>query len=256
LLSCYLEFLEEYVELEKSEWSLLGFADGMQHLRDYPFNRRFAPSQFSANDLESFCKKMPHYSSPYEERFQEGSLESIMGCYLSFLADVCSGDELNLNLKSFPEVCNMGYHNRKKVNIKGHVGYGFGNSMTAGILRIEGFVNGGLGDYMEGGRIEVYGNATGDICQEMKSGEVYIKGDLMDDWGGDGSFNCMAGGKVTIDGNFNGVIGGICGGEVYLNGDFTGKFTDKIKENDWKFLGANIYHQGKLIVRDGRMASQ
>jgi len=55
----------------------------------------------------------------------------------------------------------------------------------------------------------------------------------------------MEEGKITVNGNAGNLVGnGMKGGEIHLNGDY-----ESLSRN---IFGGNIYHKGKLIVRNGR----
>src|SRR3989344_5074447 len=77
-----------------------------------------------------------------------------------------------------------------------------------------------IGYEMENGRIEVNGNAGGWVGEQMKNG------------------------NITINGNVGDLVGyGMEDGEIHINGEYEG-FGNKIK--------GDIYHLGKLIIKDGR----
>jgi len=88
--------------------------------------------------------------------------------------------------------------------------------------------------------IDVNGNVGGLIGDGMKGGKITVNGNA-GDWVGD----CMEDGEITINGNARDGVGGYMeGGKIHLNGDYK-SLSDYIP-------GGNIYHRGKLIVKNGR----
>ena len=88
--------------------------------------------------------------------------------------------------------------------------------------------------------IVVTGNAGWGVGNRMEDGEITVNGNA-GWWVG---WN-MKDGKITINGNAGyGVGNRMEDGEIHLNGDY--------ESLGGYISGGNIYHKGKLIVRDGR----
>ena len=96
-----------------------------------------------------------------------------------------------------------------------------------------------IGKKNDGKSIIIYGNVNNSVGEEMKSGSIEVFGDV-----GLFSGSSMGGGLIKIHGNAGHSVGfAMKGGEIHLNGDYISISRNK--------FGGNIYHKGRLIVKDG-----
>ena len=87
--------------------------------------------------------------------------------------------------------------------------------------------------------LTINGNAGRLVGGYMKDGRIEVKGNA-GDWVGYG----MEGGRIEVKGNAGDGVGcEMKNGEIHINGEYEG-FGNKIK--------GDIYHRGKLIIKDGR----
>jgi len=175
------------------------------------------PDSYEANDIRNFSILL--------KQFQKEDMRIIKNCagsYLSNLINYCPTQEEKFSVLTTHldgEVKNLGYRNCKTINVIGNVGDNAGCGMAAGKLIISGKAGDYLGYEMEEGNI-VASEAGDYLGMGMKSGSIVIKGNA--GWGiGDGA----RGGEIHVDGKIRAIL------------------------ND---LGGNIYHKGKLIVKNGR----
>jgi len=115
---------------------------------------------------------------------------------------------------------------------------GFGSYLRKNLI-ILGDASRNLGNELDHGRICVKGNTGPWTGLNMKDGLIYIQGDSNLFLGAG-----MKGGRIVVRGNADGYVGEkMNGGEIHLFGDY---------ELSQDIQGGNIYHQGELIVKDGR----
>jgi len=131
---------------------------------------------------------------------------------------------------------------QKEVTLRGSVGPFFGNLMHSGTLRLEGSADYLAGMDMDGGHLIV----TQDVKDELGGGK---SGGLLEVYGSAKSIADQKGGTIHIRGNCNHI-----GGESYDN--ITGgiiRVDGRIGKINFKYItGGDIYHQGNLIVQDGK----
>ena len=88
-------------------------------------------------------------------------------------------------------------------------------------ITVKGDAGDEVGNSMKDGKVNVFGNAGDYVGWSMKGGKIIIKGDVGDHLGSN-----------------------LSGGEIHVYGDY------RLLPSD--INGGNIYHKGKLIVKDGR----
>lgn len=173
---------------------------------------------YSSREIKRFLLML----SPYKKEHQDFAFS--LGLYLNFLMDSSPDKSFviplsHLDYEDGPQ--KIGYKNKdKKITIKGEVGDNLGENMTGGRIEVFGGALYSPGYYMKDGTIIIHGDVADELCEGMSGGEVYVYGDAGEDVG----IN-MKGGKLFLVGNF------ISHGNAQ---------------------GGDIYHKGKLIVKDGR----
>lgn len=102
----------------------------------------------------------------------------------------------------------------------------------------------GLGYKNKEKNIVFHGDVEGLFCHKMESGIIELKGNCFGDIGTE-----MEGGKIYVFGDIHIGISSIghrmLGGEIHIGGEYDAIIPDRT-------YGGNIYHKGKLIVKDGR----
>jgi formylmethanofuran dehydrogenase subunit C len=129
------------------------------------------------------------------------------------------------------------------IEIKGDADYCLGSSMTGGKIIVRGNSDLATGCLMENGEITVFGNSEGELGRGMKGGIVRVYGNTKELSGWE-----TEGGKIYVGGNAGNEAGyKMLGGEIHINGDYE-SISREIKDGD-------IYHKGKLIIKDGKEIS-
>jgi len=146
------------------------------------------------------------------------------------------------------------------LEIRGNNKYSLGEEMSGGKIIVNGNA-GGVGTAMEGGIIVVNGN-TERAGVKMNGGKIVINGNVIGDKLG---YN-MDGGEILINGSVNGRLIGnnMEDGYIHILGNVKRRVVGKemrggeISIEGRKFpiskecYGGDIYHKGKLVVKDGR----
>ncbi len=152
-----------------------------------------------------------------------------VGVFLSVLVNESDNKDFTLMLNHLEtELYFVGLWNKKNVTVYGNV-YRAGEGMSDGSLIINGVPKKELGRGLRGGKIIVKGSTEADLGTKMTGGEIHVKGDMRDFEKTKYRFgtlypnkasagNAMYGGKIIIDGNFDGVLINLHGGEVELKG--------------------------------------
>jgi len=170
--------------------------------------------------LEIPSERITEFSLLLEEYENKKDFEYFTGWYLSALINESRDKDFKIFTNCSKTTHNIGYKNTKNIDVNGNAGNW-------------------VGGYMEGGEITVNGNVGDWIGNEMKDGKITINGNV-GRWVGWG----MKDGKITINGNVGDWVGLVMrDGKIYLNGDYK-SLSDYI-------YGGNIYHKGKLIVKNG-----
>jgi len=98
-----------------------------------------------------------------------------------------------------------------------------------------------VGENMSGGIIKIGGSVTLDCGKSMKGGEIYVNGSVFGHVG-----NKLKGGKIYVEGDTEKLPGmEMKGGEIHIGGDYP-----RLPKSS---RGGNIYHKGKLVLRDGKI---
>jgi len=172
--------------------------------------------------LEIQSKEITEFSLLLEEHENKTYFEDFTGCYLSALINGSRDKDFKIITNYLSKnIDDIGYKNRKNIDVNGNVEWGVGFEMERGEITINGNVEWGVGFDMEGGKITVNGNAGERVGWEMKDGEITVNGNAGERVGW-----FMEGGKIHLNGDYESLSGYISGG--------------------------NIYHKGKLIVENGR----
>jgi len=190
------------------------------------------PDSYTAKDIKNFSVLLP--------QFQD--LKDIAGLYISNLINNCPTAEREFTVLTTPingEINELCYMNNKRVEIIGDVN-GFLGTENTGIIEVKGDVD-TVGVDMKNGSIIIHGDCR-DVGESMLKGNITIDGDVSGYLGG-GIYN----GKIIINGNFFGRIGNMSGGEIHIHGDHR-----PTRFLNVKFSKGKVYHQGKLIVKNGR----
>jgi hypothetical protein len=147
--------------------------------------------------------------------------ETLLGIYISHLMNISPDKSFRFNFIEGYKLRYLGYMNSgKEIFVKGNVDF-LGAIMKKGKITINGNCDACLGVGISGGRILLNGH-----------GGSYIAGS-------------MSGGVIQINGNAGQLIGsGMEGGEIHLNGDY--------KSISKYIQSGNIYHKGKLIIKNGK----
>ena len=174
-----------------------------------------APSKTSSNNITEFSLLLgEHENKTYFRDFT--------GWYLSALINSSRDKDFKIITNYLSKtIHHIGYENTKNIDVNGNAGDYVGDRMKDGKITVNGNAGWGVGWNMEGGKITVNGNARWGVGEGMKNGEITVNGNA-GDWVGNGMKR----------------------GEIHLNGDY-----ESLSRN---IFGGNIYHKGKLIVRNGR----
>jgi formylmethanofuran dehydrogenase subunit C len=137
-----------------------------------------------------------------------------LGIFLTAATNLCLDDTININTNHMEILPNyLGYQNKSKRII------------------VSGNVGSSLGLNMNSGEIIVNGNTNYGIGCDMSGGVIRIKGNV---------------GYVKTAGEYGEIGFRMKKGEIYFEGDDLPKISDNID-------GGDIYHKGKLIVKDGKV---
>jgi hypothetical protein len=172
---------------------------------------------FSSKDIAQFCL----YLGKYQDNTNFGTLA---GAYINHRIKHSLNKKFDIVTRHLEEKLEVigDNNNGKIIQIFGDVGHFIGNFSNKGKIVISGNVGTYAGEAMHGGKLIVAGNA--------------------DDFLG----TSMYGGEIVVNGNAGNNIGReMSGGIIRLNGDFAS--LGKLME------GGDIYHRGKLIVKDGKV---
>lgn len=201
----------------KDAWRRFNYDPGIEKTiqHNYPKAvKAIADLEYTAEDVRNFSIVLAEFQG-------EKNFFLKAGLFLSALINNCQDNEFIVYTYHLKTQLNaIGFLNEKNITVKGDTGVGTGSDMKGGSIMIEGDTDSMLGFCMGSGTIVVKGNAG------------YIVGDA------------MKGGTIIIEGNAGISIGReMKGGEIHVNGD-RGYLGIHIK-------GGNIYHRGKLIVKNG-----
>jgi|GEM_PF-3253909 len=193
----------------------------------------------TGNELQTVLNSFEQYArEPWLPR---------VGLYISTLLNASKDTDINLNMPAFFEqVENMGYGlYQKNVFVTGSVGLFAGCGIRSGILRIVGSATDLVGMSAEGGRIIITKDVKEELSSNMSAGSIEVHGSAK-------TCSGLQGGAVYIKGDC-GELGASCGpiitgGIIHVDG--------KIGKIDYsRITGGDIYHQGNLIVKDGKRVS-
>jgi hypothetical protein len=148
-----------------------------------------------------------------------------LGNYFSALINHCKEDKpIRLEFGHYErDLWVLGHQNSEKtILIHGDVGLYLGHEMSGGKIIVDGNAKEYVGYKMSGGKIIVDGNAKEYVGYKMSGGEIVVNGDC----------------------NYKSIGNTMTGGEMYINGDY-----ESISRS---IRGGNIYHKGKLIIKDGK----
>jgi hypothetical protein len=193
--------------------------DDKLHEENYSRCEKSLPKEYCSKDIEKFSLIL----IKYQKRKYFGYYA---GLYLSLLINNCRENNIVIHTRYDEDLFRLGFENKASLVINGDAGDNLGMKNSGEIIVI-----GDAGDWLgdkNSGRIIVNGNAGHIIGSDMKGGEIIINGDCKD---GIGSL--------------------MQGGVIHLNGKY-GRIEERLEESDefWPVRG-EIYHKGKLIVRDG-----
>ena len=122
--------------------------------------------------------------------------------------------------------------------------FNLGCQMEDGTINVYGNVKGRVGEKMKGGIITIHGSAMHDVGVLMENGTIIV--DKAEWFVGSG----MKGGLINIKESADTGIGHrMKGGKIMLeiNNRFTHLFEDYLRHA----TGGEIYHKGRLILKDG-----
>ncbi|MBI4919493.1 hypothetical protein HY837_06170 [archaeon] len=247
-------------------WSWeLGEAWGLLHGLNYRnFHEKIKDLKLTSKDISDFSIRLKDY-----EQAHGGLNAPCVGVFLSVLINECEENDFTLMLNHLEtELYFVGLWNKKNITVYGNV-YHAAEEMQKGTLIINGVPKQELGRSLCGGKIIVNGSTEADLGPKMTRGEIHVKGDMKDFDKQKKSFgtlfpnkssagDSMSGGKIIIDGNFEGVLinmhegevelkggveelnAGLCdGGTIYIGGEIgrLGFLSEKTK----------VYHKGKRV---------
>jgi len=167
-------------------------------------------------------------------QYQDADMFSIFaGHFLGYLVDHCIDDKITFKTKHLRETPNeFTIREDKEVEVFGNMG--------------------SVGRNMESGRLILYGNAGNYVGFHQSGGDIIIAGDCGDSLG-----YMMHGGSISVNGNAGKKIGNsMSGGEIYLYGDYKSLKESEDFYAESKLIikcGGEVYHKGKLILRDGKI---
>jgi hypothetical protein len=190
--------------------------------------------KYNSKEIETFSLLIPKY-----QNFE--GFNSYAGLFLSALITKSEDNDFIVHTKTLenPPIL-IGYRNSKNIVIKGNAGSYLGRSMKKGRIIAEGNVESNVGHNMEEGLIEIIGDSNTCAGWSMKGGKIIIRGSSKNFLG-----FYMTRGEIIVNSNVEGFTAPCMnGGEIHLNGDY-GTIPKDIK-------GGNIYHKGKLIIKDGK----
>jgi hypothetical protein len=209
---------------------------------------------YNANTINLFSIIMPDLI-----RGRDFPDEIAIGYYLSSLINNCSEDRFSLDINDDLLINNIGYENNgKQININGSVCGCLGEEMNSGEILVNGNADYGIGGCMCGGKITINGNAGEELGGRASGGVIILNGNA-----GHGVGSNNEGGLIIINGNCAGLVGEeMTNGVIIINGNsaagvgeyMTGGIIhlNEDYELSQNIQGGDIYHKGKLIVKDGR----
>jgi glutamate synthase domain-containing protein 3 len=166
----------------------------------------------TANEISEFLILLNNYQDDINYQFCSGH-------YLSALINKSKEKEILINTRHLEKIPDaIGYKNNGKIiHFDGFAGHNLGKSMING---------------------EIYANNAGDsLGSNMQGGKIYVQN------AGNSVGIFMKGGIIFAE-SIGGHVGFMAhGGEIYIK--------NKYKSLEENFPGGNIYHRGKLIVKNG-----
>jgi hypothetical protein len=124
---------------------------------------------YSPEDVERFCVALVDLQQGKESIFKAG-------LFLSALVEAGKDEGYTVHTQGIEKISKLGYRNRKRLIVKGDVGFALGLDMSDGSITVEGNADRLVAQGMTGGRITVKGDVA-DIGEWKKGGDVYIEGD-------------------------------------------------------------------------------
>jgi len=200
----------------------------------YYITKISAPSETPSNNITEFSLLLgEHENNKYFENFT--------GWYLSDLINSSKEQDFKIFTNYLSKTIHyIGYENRKNIDVNGNAGRMVGEEMEGGKITVNGNAGRWVGCHMKDGEITINGNVEWGVGDEMKDGEITVNGNA-----GRMVGEYMEGGKITVNGNAGDEVGYMMkDGKIHLNGDH-----EYLSEY---IHGGNIYHKGKLIVKNGR----
>jgi len=227
------KIIQAYIDISKSDEIYESMNDSIKF-----YNRCLASIQnlsYDSKTVEDFSLIMPYLYNDDVDRIA-------IGYFLSGLMNNCKDKDFLLKVGD-SGIHEIGYKFAgRNLEIFGDVFSSLGSHMRYGNITLHGNAEGsGAGEYMKRGNIVIHGNSDGQEGARAKGGIITINGDVTD--GLTGFYN--EGAKIVVNGFCRGGIGEcMTRGEIYLNGDYE-SLSDKI-------IGGDIYHKGKLIIKNGK----
>jgi len=197
------------------------------------WNWIFPEIPYSAKDIEHFSLSLGQYASRKEFYYA--------GEYLSALINASNEQDITIHSEGLIQPLHyFGYKNEKNICVYGDLGDSCGLQMKKGSLIVHGDVGSHCGESIEGGTLQVMGSA-GIMCgSQMDGGTVIVEKNVSHLAG-----SAMNNGTLIINGNAEHELGGLMrGGTIHLKGTYGGQ--------SQSMTGGDIYHKGKLIVKDGK----
>jgi hypothetical protein len=190
--------------------------------------------KYSSKDIEKFSLTLSRYKDPKY-------FNPAVGIFLSYLINNSEDKEFVVHTNHLEDsIQGIGYSNSKEIIIKGNSGSNLGRDMKSGKIIVDGDTQEDIGHNMSGGSIEVNGNSNSQIGYFMSGGEIILRGNSGNYLGG-----FMEKGTIISFGDSKKGVG-LCmkGGKIYLEGEY--------KSITTMIQGGDIYHKGKLIIKDGK----
>jgi len=188
--------------------------------RMYNMCKDYVPSEYSSRDITQFCVALLRYESDFRE--PRRCFSQCAGLYISALINQCPEKTVTVMTKHLTfKIHSLGIRNEDHIII------------------VQGDAGDDLGGQMSGGKIVVENNAEECLGYNMSGGEIVVHGDIKGKIGGFIQYhNSNPGPGTTPQGPR------MYGGIIRIEGNY-----DKLTTN---LQGGNIYHKGKLIVKDGK----
>jgi hypothetical protein len=202
----------------------------------YTLAKVLIPKRYTSKDVTEFSIRQ-------SQRF--GSID---GYYLSALIN--KGIEAKYLVFLDQPIGYIGWENNGKIiTVIGDVDEFLGVGMTDGRILLRGNAGDYAGEVMKGGKLIIDGNAGDNLGRGMSAGEIEAN-NVRNRVGSD-----ISGGKITVKGDAGHSVGEyrpdifheetVENGIIYLGGNYK-SLAEHIKCKE-------IYHKGKLIVKDGRL---